>query len=669
MKKLFIYIGSKSSAIADFALLKHPNYFSSDIRYQLAIGRAIKTNWGRKSLSILSEQIKERIDDESKVQDELKGVMQKYNAEGAKTLLAISHKDESKLGSKSNIKQTLEAVSQKISFNKFFLFIEQKKYYPGEIALFLKNSDLEDDPDFYAEWIKRSSEASGFTLDNLILFCQYKVENEINVTNLINLAKAYLIAQQFNLARDTFYKASIAEASSPWLSYVLGTSNKQVIHSAFQLGEFNAQIVHPLLDNQQANKFFDKHNIFLKHYYTDHWKESLKIDFQLRRLAKDAKKSPDNNLNLDPNILFITDKNWNFLTYLIDEISQLKINLDVYDYSYLSKKLDADKNIKSRYIHSPLHSVMNSNIGFDHIKKLDPVFFQKINEADIIFCEWGNELAILLSKFLPASKKLVVRIHSYEAFTHWHLGINLGGVDGLIFVAPHIKNIFFNNASPQYYDCLFKGQVAVIPNVKNFESYTLNKEKNANFTLGMAGFNKKNKGLLKSLKILNKLRSQDERWVLRLAGDKFIENSSEDYRYWIEECKPYIQKNSLEDHVVFDGFQDMSAWLKNIGYILSTSDREGTHEALLEGVASGCIPIIIDWSMVKKFGGVKKLYPFLVDFVLNDESEIDTLNTQNLHLNFNKLSSNLSKQMRDFSDAKRISQDIVTFLESVYHEA
>ena len=52
----------------------------------------------------------------------------------------------------------------------------------------------------------------------------------------------------------------------------------------------------------------------------------------------------------------------------------------------------------------------------------------------------------------------------------------------------------------------------------------------------------------------------------------------------------------LRDAVVFDDAgPDVAAWLRRIGFVLSTSDDESFHVAPAEGMASGAVPVIRHW--------------------------------------------------------------------------
>ena len=40
---------------------------------------------------------------------------------------------------------------------------------------------------------------------------------------------------------------------------------------------------------------------------------------------------------------------------------------------------------------------------------------------------------------------------------------------------------------------------------------------------------------------------------------------------------------------------DMEEWYRGVGFVLSSSDTEGCHTSVLEGMASGAVPVVRDW--------------------------------------------------------------------------
>lgn len=67
----------------------------------------------------------------------------------------------------------------------------------------------------------------------------------------------------------------------------------------------------------------------------------------------------------------------------------------------------------------------------------------------------------------------------------------------------------------------------------------------------------------------------------------------------------------LRNSVHFDRpGRDMASWYQGIGVILSTSDIEGSHVALAEGIASGALPVARRWP------GIETLWP--EDIIFDD---------------------------------------------------
>lgn len=656
MENIFIYAGSRSAKLADYILIKNPKWFPNQVKYNVAIGRAIKTNWGRKSINLLAKQIEEKSENNIDINRELGDLLKRYDT-GVNLL-------DSKINIvDNNSMSNLFKIPEKIKSNKVFNKLQEEKLNFYQISSVLSSENIEITDEFLDAWLSRCTKEDNWYLINIISYLEEVIKTNNTHYLLLKLSQAYTLTMKLGQSRDSYFKYTLFYKTTPSINYVIGNNNKLFINKLFQRNE--SLVAHPLLDNKVASNFFDNHSEFINNYYTNTWKEALSIDYELRKNSKKNKEKKEFNSN--KKILFVTDANWNFLTTLISEVECLHHNIDVYDYSSFSKKIkNQDNHIYAKALYSPLCNTIEEDvISKNNFKKLDPVFFEKLENADIVFCEWGNETAVFLSKFAPSSTKIVVRVHSYEVFTFWHLFINLGGIDGFIFVAPHVRDIFLKNASSIHYGHEMNNHIKVFPNVKDYSAITTDKTEGSDFTLGLAGFNKINKGLIKALKIFHKLYVEDNRWMLRLAGDHFAIDSL-DYGYWKNVCEPYILDNNLQEVIIFDGYQNIPKWLEGIGFILSVSNREGTHEALVEGVSSGSIPLVVDWEMVKRFGGVSKLYPFLKDYIFEDIKDSNLINTKNLHYHYSIERLRLSQKMQSMHNPKKVSNNIYEFMGNVY---
>ena len=88
------------------------------------------------------------------------------------------------------------------------------------------------------------------------------------------------------------------------------------------------------------------------------------------------------------------------------------------------------------------HFSINYNVRTCYSNSL-PELESVIVWSDLIFLEWGNQLAIELSQKIPvlADKKVILRIHSYEVLSDFLKHIKWDVINSTIFVAKHIKDI------------------------------------------------------------------------------------------------------------------------------------------------------------------------------------------------------------------------------------
>ena len=102
-------------------------------------------------------------------------------------------------------------------------------------------------------------------------------------------------------------------------------------------------------------------------------------------------------------------------------------------------------------------------------------------------------------------------------------------------------------------------------------------------------------------RILKTLRQKDPAWKLLLVGE-----------YWSDETRVREEvdaRRAFHRYVGGAGLEDAIEWqpftpavedvLPRVGFILSTSERESFHAAVVEGMASGCVPVVRRWPLVK----------------------------------------------------------------------
>lgn len=210
--------------------------------------------------------------------------------------------------------------------------------------------------------------------------------------------------------------------------------------------------------------------------------------------------------------------------------------------------------------------------------------------GDVIWLEWGNEVAVRASRMPEARQKPVVcRLHRYEAFAPFPEQIAWAAIDRLVLVTPHLQTLLEARLPT------LSTQVAmmVIPNGVTCEAYPFERRE-PGFNLASVGYlhARKNPGLL--LQILAELVRLDPRYRLFVAGtfqDPLIE------LYWHHA----VEVMGLADHVRLDGWQDdVAGWLHDKHVLLSTSIHESFGYAIAEAMACGIKPVIHDFPFVKE---------------------------------------------------------------------
>jgi len=229
--------------------------------------------------------------------------------------------------------------------------------------------------------------------------------------------------------------------------------------------------------------------------------------------------------------------------------------------------------------------------------------------ADIIWIEWANEVAMIVSRMYEAKKKkIIIRLHSYEALSDMPKQVDWSVVDYLVFVAPHIRAI----VKEQIPDLEKKVCTKIVYNGIDLDSIkSVELVKGDEFNIAyVANINHKKEPAL-AIQIMSRLVNRDKQWKLHVAG------AFQDKRFEIY-LKYIIKELGIEDNVLFYGFvKDMNTFYEHKRFILSTSIHEGHPYNIMEGAAHGLQPII------HNFYGAKELYP--AGWVFNSIEEAERL--------------------------------------------
>lgn len=236
-----------------------------------------------------------------------------------------------------------------------------------------------------------------------------------------------------------------------------------------------------------------------------------------------------------------------------------------------------------------------TNLSTDYeAKKIIVTEAQQIDEgmkwADICWFEWCDELIVYGSKHeLAKDKKIIVRLHSYEAFTLVPAAVNWDNVDELICVGQHIKEFIISKFK-------IKAEIiSVIPNGIDVNKYTY-KECSPGFNVAYVGYINYKKGPMLLLHTFKALYEKDNRYRFFIAGTFQDER---DILYFNQ----MIKEMNLENNIRYDGWQDdLDNWLEDKNYILCTSVLESQNVSVMQAMAKGIKPVI------HNFVGAKSVY-------------------------------------------------------------
>lgn len=222
--------------------------------------------------------------------------------------------------------------------------------------------------------------------------------------------------------------------------------------------------------------------------------------------------------------------------------------------------------------------------------------------ADVIWSTWCNEPLVYLSR-LPKPSLLVTHIRSYEILTpNLMRSVEWQNIDGVIFVADHIREIA-NRAWSQPLSSVDQKVVHNCVELHHYPFYENGPGKNICYV----GYLNHKKGIGLLIQCIKEAVSLDRSFRFHIAGD-FQEARFEVY------MKHLIKEMELTDNVMFHGWvKDVPGFLKDMNYLISTSPWEGCPNNIIESMACGVKPIIHNWL------GAKKLFPNHLVFNTIDE--------------------------------------------------
>lgn len=229
--------------------------------------------------------------------------------------------------------------------------------------------------------------------------------------------------------------------------------------------------------------------------------------------------------------------------------------------------------------------------------------------ADTVFAEWCTIAAAFLTLIDPGTTRMMIRLHKYETYTYWPHCVDFSRVDDLVFVSAPMRDLTVA-ALPRLTDA-DAPRLPVVANAMDLAGFRRAKAPEARFTVGLVGVGQIAKDPRWALEVLRRLRARDQRYRLLIIGGGFDPDASAAARHYhdlltrdLGELEPSGAVRRL-GHV-----EDMPAAFTDIGAILSSSVRESFHCGLVEGAASGVVPVVRDWPcFAGRPRGARTLFP------------------------------------------------------------
>lgn len=229
-----------------------------------------------------------------------------------------------------------------------------------------------------------------------------------------------------------------------------------------------------------------------------------------------------------------------------------------------------------------------------------------IAQADIIWVEWGNEVAVLVSQW-ELNKPVKVHIHQYESKSNWLHLLNLPGIDHICYSAPSALSISLAQR-PEIGDVPH----SYIPLGIEVNRFTTNKLQTAQYTVAQIGWRAEVKDTSWTIEVMRRVHEHDSKWKLLIVGPKPNPDS-----VWAR--KIYGQIAQYDWIEITGNWDKVENYLPQVGYIISASVQEGLHLAVAEAACAGCVPVVRNWPELLHYGAASAVYPH--EWIVNSPEE------------------------------------------------
>ncbi len=372
---------------------------------------------------------------------------------------------------------------------------------------------------------------------------------------------------------------------------------------------------------------------------------TLMLDTPVPAASAPPRPAPREGDGVRTRLLVIAQENWTFVRPLLDALRATgRFEVRELDVDGLAGAgfPDRDRILRGRY----------DLVSTGRRMPTPPEVAAAYDWADVALVEWSHHVLTWVTLLDRAPRRLMARLHRFEAFTPFPLLHDHARIDRMLYVSPPVWNLV-RIAAPDFAD-VDGVQVGNLLARGLGPSPGPDRDRHL---LVQVGWHREVKDVLFSLDVLARLRDHDPRYRLRLIGQGLPAASGADgsYRRRVRARLAELGPAAVE---MLGRRDDVPALLADSGVILSSSRHEGTHESVMEGLAAGCPAVIRDWPDAAPYGGPATLYE--ADWVVAD---VEDAVQRVLDLSEPERHAEESRRARRFALAHRDPDELVAAYE------